>query len=158
MEKNRRLYNGVLNLLKNAPEDIRALNVGELIDKAQKWSDDEQKKEEEECNKVCNEFEDSYIKIVDEDGLFGMPETKYIHINKLIKGSMTTEWERTFNISGIQIRFSEHDYGLRELDIESCRDSMTAKDMQAAERISESDFEEARYQLEIIEGVIKKVR
>ena len=147
----------IIEMLSDAPEDIKAMTVSELLEVCAKEVAEAKKEEDEANEKVCSEFKDSYIKIIDEESIFGV-ETKYIHIKTIEPGSMTTEWKRCYNVSGTKIRFSDNDYGIRELESVRCSDSMMAEELNSAERITEEDFKEARYQLEVIEGVIKKIR
>jgi len=71
----------ILEMLKDAPEDIKKLTVAELIERLTKDQEKTNKEELHANNKVIEEFTGVYIKIRDEDAAFGV-YVDYIRINE----------------------------------------------------------------------------
>ena len=147
----------LLEMLKKTSEDNRSLTVGQLIDQLQQEVD-AKKKEEEEANKaICNKFIGKCIKFSDPDGLFG-DEMTYIRIDAIKIGSLTTDWERLFELEGTRVFFSSGFTGEREINSKRAGESMTAIDLEKATIIDEEEFEAAKNQCYLVNSMIDKMR
>ena len=147
----------ILKALKDAPEDIKSMTVGALVDK---WTKEQEKQDKEELdanNKIIEEFSGVYIKVRDEN-VFG-PEVSYIRIDEISVGSMTTDWERLYDIKGEKVQFSNVNNALIELGSAKNReDHLSAKELRDAEIITKEDFETAHNHLKTINEIIDKVK
>ena len=146
----------ILRALKNAPEDIKSMTVGQLIDKISKEQSEIENADKEECKKVCEEFKGAYIKVLIKDGTFG-PESQYMYIKDIQSGSMTTEYERLFDINGKRISFSRLLSSCRDMKFGCVNDLFTADQLRCAEKISKEDFEYAERQSESMEKIINEM-
>lgn len=151
------MNNRLLELLKQAPEDIRSLTVEELIDRLQ-VEVNAQKKERDDADKaICEKFNGTYIKFSDPDGLFG-EEMTYMSIESIKPGTYTTDWERVFFIEGTRIFFSNGFTGARPIKPSDAGDSMEEYRLNDATIITKKEFDEALAQCEQVNSLIDKMR
>lgn len=147
----------ILKALENAPDEIKSMTVEALIDKLAKEQEKQKKEELDANNKVIKEFSGVYIKTRDEN-VFGL-EVSYIRIDKISVGSMTTDWERMYNIKGEKVQFCNINNALIELGSSKNReDHLSAKELRGAEIITKEDFETAHNHLKTINAIIDKVK
>jgi len=148
----------ILDLLKDASADVKSMSVGQLVEKLSKELESEKKEEREACEKVCISFKDSYIKVFKhEGGLFG-DEVIYVHITNIKPGSFTTDYERTFDIEGYKITFSDKFNNSMYMKFGDTHNCMTSKSLENAEKITVEDYKEAEKQLMAIKSIVDKIK
>ena len=146
----------ILDLLKDAPDDILKLTVSELIEKFSKEIEADKKATLKANNSIIENFTGVYIKVKEDDGTFGL-EVDYIRIDEIKAGSMDTDWNQMYDIKGEKVQFCNINNALVELNFE-CRHSMSAEELRSAEVILKLDYEYAKIQLNNINKIIDKVK
>jgi len=146
----------IIELFKNAPEDVLSLTVSQLLEKLQKDVDQERKEQKDKEGAICGRFKGQYIKLRDEDGIFGNLEVEYIFIEDIEPGSFTTDHERSYNIKGLSISFWGGHASYREMKMGDCHDSKVFKELDEAIIISKEDFDNAKSKHDEIIEIIKK--
>lgn len=120
-------------------EDLRNLNVGELIDTFKKEIEakaDEQNKEEA---KVVSEFTGAFLNNYEKDGCFGRPEREFIRIDSIKISGYTDEYKRVYKVTGHIIHFSTISIYSREIG--SFDDSWTEDKFRKCMLSSKEEFE-----------------
>lgn len=146
----------IVEMLKDAPEDIKAMTVAELIEKFSKEIELDEKAELDENNKVIKSFTGVYIKFKEDNGNFGL-DVDYIRIDKIKTGSKDTDWNQLFDIKGEKVQFSNICNAVRELNY-GAYSSMSTDELMGAEVITKEDYEHAKLQLEKANEIIEKAK
>jgi serine phosphatase RsbU (regulator of sigma subunit) len=94
----------LLKILGEMPLDD-LMTIGELKIVLNKQIDDQKQQRIDEDNKIVSQFKGRYLKVNKDSKLFG-DELEVIQIVDITPESYTTDWERTFQLSGSVICFS----------------------------------------------------
>lgn len=132
----------IIELFKNAPEEIKSMKVSDLLDKLQKDVDEENKVQLELESSICEKFKGKYLKVFTKDGLFGHHDIDYIFIKNIGPGSYDTNYERGYHISGDVFHVSKNHFVKRELKWGHASDDMTVKELESAVIITKEEFDE----------------
>lgn len=106
---------GILNELKKYDASI---TVAELIQKIKSDRLEQEKIEELELTEIKEEFENTYLKEVDEYGLFGRTVNIY-HLKNFVRKERTEDWSFSYYFKGKRIQFEK--YGVLKNDFETNR-------------------------------------
>lgn len=142
----------MLRALKNAPESIKSMTVGDYVKTLAKKAQAEQKDVDKYNDAICKEFKGTYIKTKIIKGTFGN-ETKYFHIKDIEPGAMTNQYKRLFNLTGQKVLFSKAFTSVKELKPDDSYDYMDADDLRGAEKITQEEYEAAKAKCEEIESL-----
>ena len=144
----------ILDLLKDAHEDVLSMSVEQLIEKLTGDVEQDKKEELEECNKVCEKYAGIYLRMSDNDTLFG-PRTEYIRIGEIKPGSFTTDFDRVYDIQGHSVSFSLIHNVSKDLVSGHAHDCMTQDELDGATIIKKEEYEDALRQLSAISELSK---
>lgn len=135
----------IVELLKKAPDDIKSMTVQEMLDKFENEIQEDNLKLEEHEKSVCDEFRGAYLCIKKDCNLFGST-TDYMFIKDIKPGSLTTEFNRTYELEGDIISFSPKFVNSRKFKPGDVYDSITESELREAISIDETKFDIAHQQ------------
>jgi hypothetical protein len=97
------------------------------------------KKETEEIEKVKSVYQNTYLKYIEEDGIFGKT-LNVIQLKEFVRTERTTDWELIYYFEGREISFSENNLFYKVFDTNRCSNSFSAKELKKTEIITEEDY------------------
>lgn len=130
------------------------LTVGELKIYVAQEEEIKKLKEKKEIESIKTEFENTYLKYIDNDSIFGK-ELVVIKLENLVKKERTTDWNLTYYFEGSKISFSDKFFNFRTFDVDRCGDSFSEKDLKEMEKISYEEYLVYKTKYESIESQIK---
>jgi len=148
----------VLQALEGIPEELGSMSIDDAKDMLKTELDEEKSKQDKIEKAVCDKYVGKFIKKFDEKGLFGKIEVEYIRIDEIKPGSMTTEWNRCYDIKGEVVNFAGHFHGMRNMEPGHASDSMTESQLNSCEIITEDQYNEAVKKHAEIEKIIKQMQ
>jgi hypothetical protein len=98
-------------------------------------------RETEEINTIKNEFENTYLKRLDKNSLFGK-ELEVFELRELIRHERTTEWNLVYYFEGRKTSFSNRHLFDVEFDTNRCENSFSTKDLRGMLKISKEEYQE----------------
>jgi hypothetical protein len=98
-----------------------------------------EKIETEKINKIKQEFQNTYLKVIDEDCLFGMSLHVY-EIKELIRTERDTEWDIIYYFSGNKITFNEKNIFYNVFNPERCGDSLNESELRNMVVITKEEY------------------
>lgn len=100
----------------------------------------QKEKETEEINLVKNEFENTYLKIIDETRIFGRTLQVY-NLGNFVRTDRNTDWELLYSFEGKKICFSERDIWDTVFNTDRVDNRFSAKQLRKMIKISKEEFE-----------------
>lgn len=148
----------LLKALESVPDEMGSMSVSDLKNKIKKEVEFQKSEQDKAEKEVCDKYSGKYIKEYNEDGLFGRLEVKYIRIDEIKPGSMTTDWQRCYDIKGEVISFSGNYYGIREMNPGHASDSMTKYELDSCKIITEDQYNEAVRKYSDINEIVNQIQ
>lgn len=120
------------------------LTIAQLKNAIEKEEILAKQKETEEINSVIEDFSNTYLKIIDEDNIFG----KTLHIYNLknyVRSERTTDWDLIYYFEGSKIDFSKRDLGTRDFNPKRCGDSFGEKELRQMTIITKEEYDKYKW-------------
>ena len=101
-------------------------------------------KETEEINSVKEDFSNTYLKVIDEDNIFGKTLNIY-NFKNYVRSERTTDWDLIYYFEGSRIDFSKGDLGMRDFNPELCGDSFGEKELRQMTTITKEEYDKYKW-------------
>ena len=98
-------------------------------------------KEQKEIEEIKKEFENTYVKYIAEDGIFGKT-LNVIHFKDYVRSERTTDWNIVYYFEGTEISFSKRNIRKGDFTPNRCGNSFSEEDLRQMTTITEDEFEE----------------
>jgi hypothetical protein len=99
----------------------------------------EKQKEEREFQEIKDKFNNTYLKIIDNDGLFGKTIEIY-QIEEILRRERTTDWSFVYYFKGNKISFSKQDINFIKIKGNTTHWSFSKQELEDAEIISKKEY------------------
>ena len=148
----------IIELFKNAPDEIKSLTVAQLLERFQIEVDAEREEQSKLEATICDRFRGKYLKFRDENGPFDSLKVEYIFIEDIKPGSLTTEHKRSYDLSGKRVLFWNNHASYKDLEMGHVYDSKMGKELEEATIISKEEFDSAKEKYDEITEIIKNIK
>lgn len=143
-------------LLKMLEEFDDNVTVGQVIKKIREDQKEKDLEEEYIFDALKEEYNDSYLKVIEQDGLFGRTLSVH-HIQEITSKERTTDWELIFNIKGRRFQFTPNEVFGADVDEERAYSSFSAQGLKAMTKITEKDFNDYVFKYKEIKDKLAKI-
>lgn len=116
----------------------------------------EVQKEEKEFQEIKDKFNNTYLKVIDNDGLFGKT-VKIYQIQEIIRRDRTTDWSFCYYFKGNKISFSKGNVAFIKIKGNTTHWSFSKHELEDAEIINESQYNLYLNQYQEIENNLKNI-
>lgn len=143
-------------LLKMLEQFDDNVTVGQVIKKIREDRKEKDLEEEYIFDALKEEYNDSYLKVVEEGGLFGRTLSVY-HIEEIISKERTTDWELYYTARVKRLQFTSTEVFDANMDGDDVYFSFSEVDLRAMTKITEEDFEDYIFKCNEIKGKLAKI-
>jgi hypothetical protein len=116
----------------------------------------ENQKEENEFQEIKNKFNNTYLKIINNDGLFGKTVEIY-QIEEIIRRERTTDWTFVYYFKGNKISFSKQNINFINIKGNKTHWSFSKEELEKAENIIELEYNLYLKQYQKLEDELKNI-
>jgi hypothetical protein len=143
----------ILEYLEKYDENLTIAKLKEAIQVAKAVED---QKEKDDLNQLKQEFANTYLKIVDEEHMFGKTLNVY-HIEKITRTERTTDWSLYYHVKGTKISFSEGDAYCRTLNPKKDSFGFSEEELKEMTKITEQEYDEYMHQYSRIKTMLTEI-
>ena len=97
-------------------------------------------KETEEINIVKEDFSNTYLKVIDENNIFGKTLNIY-NLKNYVRSERDTDWNLNYYFEGTKISFSSGRTNKRNFNPERCGDSFGEKELRQMTVITKEEYD-----------------
>lgn len=97
-------------------------------------------KETEELEAIKSEFENTYLKYIDEDSFFGKTLNVYC-LKDYVRSDRTTDWSLIYYFEGTKISFSQRDIHKADFNPSRCGNSFSGEDLRSMSVITKEEYD-----------------
>ena len=126
----------ILDYISKYDENLTIAQLKNAIEKEEILA---KQKETEEINSVIEDFSNTYLKIIDEDNIFGKTLNIY-NLKNYIRSERTADWDLIYYFEGSKIAFSKRGISKRDFNPERCVDSFDEKELRKMTIISKKEY------------------
>ena len=126
----------ILEQLSKYDENLTLFKVKALILEEQQK---EKQKEKNEFQEIKDKFNNTYLKIINNDRLFGKTVEIY-QIEEIIRRERTTDWSFVYYFKGNKISFSKQDINFIKIKGNKTHWSFSKEELEQAEIITEYQY------------------
>lgn len=98
-----------------------------------------QNEELREIDSIKNKFENSYLKHIDNESIFGK-QLEVLQLKDYSRNERTTDWKFIYYFTGNKISFNKRGIFYNEFDVDRCGDSFSKQDLEKMTVISEKEY------------------
>ena len=98
-------------------------------------------KEQEEIQEIKKEFENTYVKYIDEDGLFG-EALNVIHFKDFDRKDLDESYTSIYTIEAEVLCFSKRDFYKKKIRKGWCDGSFSAEELRKMTKITKEEYQE----------------
>jgi hypothetical protein len=132
------------------------LTVAQLKEAIQIAKDVEDQKEIDNLNQIKQEFANTYLKVIDEEHMFGKTLNIY-HIKEIVRTERCTDWSLVYYAKGNKISFSEREAYSRAFKPNTTHDSFSEEELRAMTKITEQEYNEYVHQYSRIKTMLSEI-
>lgn len=115
----------------------------------------EKQKELVEIEAIRKEFENTYLKYVDKDGLFG-EEFHIIKLKNLVRQERTTDWNFIYYFKGEDITFGNW-LSCKIFDTDRCGNSFSGEELKNMTKITKEEYNKYKNKFKRLRTVTEKL-
>ena len=130
-------------VLKYIEEYDDSLTVGELKKAIEKEDTLTQQKEDAEINSIKVEFENTYLKGIDDSRFYGR-QLEIYELKTFVRAERTTDWDFVYSFEGDKISFSAKDINYVKFNTNNVFNLLSAEKLKGMTKISSEEYEEYR--------------
>jgi len=157
MKKDINIKRNLLKTLENIDGDLNELSLKDIITQFSKDVSDYDNSIIEREQSVIDEYTGAYLKHINLDGKLYDKEVELFHINGLEVCSYTTEWERTYALSGERIYFADGSFFKRKFDPSHVYSSYTEKDLANCIKITKEEYDSYDDKFESLNSILSEI-
>jgi hypothetical protein len=143
----------ILEYLEKYDENLTVAKLKEAIQVAKAIED---QKEIDNLNQLKEEFANTYLKIIDEEHMFGKTLNVY-HIEKITRTERTTDWSLYYHVKGSKISFSERDTYCRTLNPKKDSFGFSEEELKEMTKITQQEYDEYMHQYSRIKTMLTEI-
>ena len=108
------------------------------------------------ANQLKQEFANTYLKIVDEEHIFGKTLNIY-HIKEITSTERCTDWSLIYHVKGTKLVFSERDSYCRTLNPNKDRLGFYEEELKEMIKITKDEFKEYMNKHSVIKSMLTEI-
>jgi hypothetical protein len=143
----------ILDFIAKYDEKLTIAQLREAIESDKRTAD---QKEINDLNEIKQEFANTYLKLIDEDSLFGKTLNVY-HIEGIIRSARCTDWSLVYYIKGSKISFSERETYARAIKPKTNFDSFSKEELKEMTKITKQEYDEYVNQYSVIKSMLTEI-
>lgn len=136
-------------LLEKLREYDDSVTVGQLITKLKEDQELAEQEDLELENYVKSKFENTYLKFIDDDSIYGK-ELNVIELKNFVRKERTTDWEFTYYFEGNRISVSDRSLYYIDFNPIRCGNSFSFKDLTNMSKITKEEYLKYKWEFEDI--------
>jgi hypothetical protein len=145
--------NRILNLIAKYDENLTIAQFKKAIEADKRIAD---QKEIDDLNQLKEEFANTYLKIIDEEHMFGKTLNVY-HIEKITRTERSTDWSLYYHVKGTKVSFSERDTYCRALNSKKDSFGFSEEELREMTKITEQEYDEYVHQYATIKTMLTEI-
>ena len=145
--------NRILEYLEKYDESLTVAQLKEAIQIAKAVED---QKEIDNLNQIKQEFANTYLKVIDEEHMFGRTLNIY-HIKEIVRTERCTDWSLVYYAKGNKISFSEREAYSRAFKPNTTHDSFSEEELRAMTKITEQEYDEYVHHYSRIKTMLSEI-
>ena len=143
----------ILDYIAKYDENLTIAQFKKAIESEKRIAD---QKEVDDLNQLKEEFANTYLKIIDEEHLFGKTLNVY-HIEKIARTERCTDWSLYYHVKGNKISFSERDTYCRTLNPKKDTFGFSEQELKEMTKITEQEYDEYMHQCSRIKTMLTEI-
>ena len=143
----------ILEYLEKYDENLTIAKLKEAIQVAKAVED---QKKKDDLNQLKQEFANTYLKIIDEEHMFGKTLNVY-HIKDITRTERCTDWSLVYYAKGSKLSFSERDIFYRTFKPNTTYDSFSKDDLKEMTKITKEEYDEYMKQYSVITAMLTEI-
>ena len=143
----------ILEVIAKYDENLTIAQLKKAIESDKRIAD---QKEIDDLNQLKQEFANTYLKIVDEEHIFGKTLNIY-HIKEITSTERCTDWSLVYHVKGTKLSFSERDSYCRTLNPNKDRFGFSEEELKEMIKITKDEFKEYMNQHSVIKSMLTNI-
>lgn len=143
----------ILDFIAKYDENLTIAQLKKSIEADKRIAD---QKEIDDLNQIKEQFNNTYLKSIEEDTLFGKVLSIF-YIEKIVSTEKCTDWSLVYHVKGNKTTFSEREIWSREFKYESTYDTFSKKELEEMTKITEQEYDEYMYQYSRIKTMLTEI-
>lgn len=145
--------NRILNLIAKYDESLTIAQLKKAIESDKRIAD---QKEIDDLNQIKEEFANTYLKVIDEESMFGKTLNIY-HIKEITRTERCSDWSLFYYVKGTKISFSERDVYCRTLKPKKDRYGFSEEELREMTKITKEEYNEYTNQYSAIKTMLTNI-
>jgi hypothetical protein len=113
-------------------------------------------KEIDDLNQIKEEFANTYLKVIDEERMFGKTLNVY-HIKEIVRTERCSDWSLVYYAKGSKISFSEREAYSRAFKPNTTHDSFSKEELREMTKITKQEYDEYVHQYSTIKTMLTDI-
>ena len=143
----------ILEVIAKYDESLTIAELKKAIEADKRIAD---QKEIDDLNQIKEEFSNTYLKVIDEERMFGKTLNVY-HIKEIVRTERCSDWSLVYYAKGSKISFSEREAYSRAFKPNTTHDSFSEEDLRAMTKITEQEYDEYVHQYSRIKTMLTEI-
>jgi hypothetical protein len=143
----------ILEIIAKYDENLTIAQLKQAIELDKRIAD---QKEIDDLNQLKEEFANTYLKIIDEENMFGKTLNVY-HIKEIVRTERCTDWSLVYYVKGSKISFSEREAYSRAFKPNTTHDSFSEEELKEMTKITEQEYDEYMHQYSRIKTMLTEI-
>jgi hypothetical protein len=143
----------ILEVIAKYDENLTIAQLKKAIESDKRIAD---QKEIDDLNQLKQEFANTYLKIVDEEHIFGKTLNIY-HIKEITSTERCTDWSLIYHVKGTKLSFSERDSYCRTLNPNKDRLGFYEEELKEMIKITKDEFKEYMNKHSVIKSMLTEI-
>jgi hypothetical protein len=156
MNKDINIKRTLLKAVKEIKSDLSKLSLKDIIVQFSHDVDEYDKVIREKEQEVIDKYTNTYLKFVNENSNLYDKEIELLHIVSLETSSYTTEWDRTYQLSGERICFSNNSFYKRTFGT-SVYDNYTENKLLKFIEITKEEYDSYNDKFESLNTILSEI-
>ena len=143
----------ILEIIAKYDENLTIAQFKKAIEADKRIAD---QKEVDDLNQLKEEFANTYLKVIDEESMFGKTLNIY-HIKEITRTERCSDWSLFYYVKGTKISFSERDAYCRTLKPKKDRYGFSEEELREMTKITKEEYNEYTNQYSAIKTMLTNI-
>ena len=143
----------ILDYIAKYDENLTIAQLKQAIELDKRIAD---QKEIDDVNQIKQEFANTYLKVIDEERMFGKTLNVY-HIKEIVRTERCSDWSLIYYAKGSKISFSEREAYSRAFKPNTTHDSFSKEELREMTKITKQEYDEYIHQYSTIKTMLTNI-
>lgn len=143
----------ILDFIAKYDENLTIAQLKKAIEADKRIAD---QKEIDDLNQIKEEFANTYLKVIDEERMFGKTLNVY-HIKEIVRTERCSDWSLVYYAKGSKISFSEREAYSRVFKPNTTHDSFSKEELREMTKITKEEYNEYTNQYSAIKTMLTNI-